>query len=51
MNCCRLTRELEEVGKAVVEDEAVGIQTTTDKETDPTNEFMFADGKGCVLTN
>ena len=40
----------------MVEDEAEvevgtnGIQTTTDKETGPTNEFMFVDEEECVST-
>ena len=64
MNYCQLAREnslkevevdkeVEEevvVDEAVVEVETVGTQTIMDKEIDPTNEFMFVDGEGCVMT-
>ena len=40
-----------EAGKEVVEVGTVGIQTTIDKEIDHTNEFMFVDEDGSVLTH
>ena len=62
MNYCQLARENslkevevdkeveEEVDETVAEVETVGTQTIMDKEIDPTNEFMFVDGEGCVMT-